>query len=238
MTVHLAAIELVGLKLVGDRPLVVEAGPLIGSLIIALVAGYAARLAARTANKHQAEQLEHDTKRQEEAFARDAERLERQLEHDRAVRRREHVRDALDGAIELLGEVTERQGDLLGAVEWCEERREEPQLDEEGEAGRGDQQSSVAIGAQKVQGAFLEAGRKLYEMYPAGSRLKVRLGSQHEICEKYDELIEAWKAALDSLQPVLVRNRSDVEKTESVEANNLANLRFAEFMVVCEAWLQ
>jgi hypothetical protein len=236
------AVEVFGIEWVGDRPLLVQLGPLIGSLFVALVAAYAARLAAKTANDRQREQLEHSVNRQREQLAHDSERQAEELEHDREMRKQEHARGALDSAIELVSEAQDSVAGVIGNAEWVESQRSEYQAtledDEVAEEEKSELLESMSQEGAGLRGEVLAAKSKVLEMYGAAVRLKLRLGYGHVIGTTYEKLMYAWIGLLDALDVASGRNRSEEEKAALSTANEEVSGHYSELMVECESWLQ
>ena len=72
----------------------------VGPILIAGAAVFAARTARNSANERQQRQLAHDTDRQETALGHDREMREWELAHDREMRSRERALDTLDSTVD------------------------------------------------------------------------------------------------------------------------------------------
>jgi hypothetical protein len=147
-------------------------------------------------------------------------RLNRQLAHEREIRRREHTRDALDAALEIVGETTRAYADFLVAVELIETRRLHLAIDLD-----DDDASEDAIAALREQ--LIEANLelrnewgstflRLEELGAAITRLKLRLGVNHDIPVAAEELRGRWENVRDAFHPAIELNRSEARPTRQM----------------------
>jgi hypothetical protein len=237
-----AAIEFFGVEWVGNRPVLAQLAPLLGSLFVAGVAAYAARLAANTANKRQLEQLKDAAGRQREQLEHDTERQREELAHDRAMRKQEHARDAIDRAIELVTDVQGEVASIQGSVGWLEEHRETQAAVLADANSTTDQKAHVAqdLVEKKIElrKELLDTNAKVLEMYASLFRLALRLEASHAIPNRYSDLMDAWGEFIKTLDLVPERNRDSDELAASKAAFEKAEKCQSALMVEFEAWLR
>lgn len=239
----LCAIELFGVEWVGDRdPVLFQLAPLLGSLFVAVVAAYAARLAAITANKRHREQLEHDAERQRKQLAHDTERQREELAHDRDMRSLEHARDAVDKAMELADQVHTRIQEVLSSVDPLESHRIEFQETFPHDDVASDRKAAEKKALRRRENEFreelIDARRGMVEMHSAGFGLSLRLGAAHPLRGKYRDLVTARSELLNALAVSRNRQQDADEKAALKNAHEKANRSYAELIGAGEAWLQ
>lgn len=237
------AIEFFGVEWVGDKePVLFQLAPLLGSIFVAAAAAYAAHLAASTANKRQREQLDRDAERHREQLEHDTERQREELAHDRNIRKQEHSRDAVDGAVEAVGEAQKAVASAEGGAEWLESHRDEIQpvlVDEEADNDQRDSvETELAEKRLEFRRELIDARGKIVAMFPPSVRLGLRLGVTHAITEKFDALSDAWHELLGTLDGVAEHNRSSDEIEATEAAGRKANSCYSALMVACEHWLR
>lgn len=191
----------------------------LGPLFIALAAVAAALIAWRSA----------DT------------RLAKQLAHDREIRRREHIRDALDSALEIVGETTRAYADFLTDVELTETRRlhlaidlDDDEADTETIASLREQMIEANLELRSEWGStFL----RLDELGAAITRLKLRFGVSHEIPVAAEDLRKRWETVRDAFHWAIDSNRTKEQIDEANQANENAAMAYAILMAACSEWL-
>ncbi len=190
-----------------------------GQILIAVLAMLAAVLTVWTTNRRQREQLAHD----------------------RELRRREHVRDALDAVLELVGEIRSAFGPFVAEVEFVEADRERLLLElQDPEADAQDKQ----VTAQAIMDITAEHRRnfdtafgKLEEIRGAVTRLMLRLGIDHYIPNQAQALVDSWGELKRSFRP-LTNNRTDEQKGRTEKAQEESAEAYASFMTDCSRWLR
>jgi hypothetical protein len=190
-----------------------------GPALIAGAAVVAAFIAARTANA----------------------RLREQLAHDLVVRRAEHVRDALDAAVELAHETVKALVDFeLIIDDWEDER---PQFEAEALSDEKTTEEQRAIlaqarkGVDNVMAADKALTERMVEMLATTTRLRLRLGSSHAIPTLYDELRQGWRELIDVLGNGETARRTKEERDKCEELDAETNQLYEEFHQACERWL-
>jgi len=214
-----AAIEFFGVEWIGDRKSFFEqVGPLVGSLIVAGVAGFAAWLAARTANERQREQLDHD-----------AERRREQLKHDREMRDRDFARQTLSSSLENLLDVIRSVTDLVpGANRVARLHDKEREsgakvsgLDPKGEGYRSAEESHLetlqALTPRMLE--FKERSELVNLKVTAASadnvRIRAALGRDSDAQRTHWDLAEAVRNWFNAVTEVAIGDESDrVAKAE------------------------
>jgi len=168
-------------------------------------------------------------------------RLDRQLGHDREIRRREHIRDALDAALEIVGETTRAYADFLIDVDLIETRRlhllidlDDDEADEEAIASLREQMIEANL---ELRNDWVTAFLRLEELGAAITRLKLRFGVNHEIPVAAEELRQHWESVRDAFHSAIASNRNEAQINETEEANEKAAEAYATLMVACSAWL-
>jgi hypothetical protein len=184
----------------------------IGPLLIAGAAVFAARLAAKTANRRQQEQLEHDLE----------------------VRREEDVRDVLDDAVANVYEVSKAIAEAEAHIEELESQRDAA----EGNTGSQSERELVKARFSNHRRATDEAVDKAYgvlvEVVPKGIRVALRLGDKHQISEAHSAFVPASKEKLDILAKGTQRNRTREEKERTEAANQTGAAAYRDFLNACE----
>ena len=193
---------------------------LAGPALIAIAAVIAAIVAARTANQRQAAQLWHDLE----------------------ARREEHVRDALDLAVEQIPEMLSAVHQTEFAVEGLEARRPDLQATIEDFSAPEDvqRQAEKALAELKLELASRakHAHEKSPEMLSASIRLNIRLGDDSELADAHEALFTAWDKQLDSLGSAATENRNNDELASYEDLDANATAAYSAFYAVCRDWLK
>jgi hypothetical protein len=187
--------------------------------LIAVAAVAAAIVAARTANRRQQAQLGHDLQ----------------------VRRDEHVRDALDFAVEqvhdILSAVNRAELDVLELEETRPKLEATLNSSTASEADKNQAQKgllelgiAVAEHAQRAHEASLE-------MIASSIRLNLRLGEDCAVADAHEALSDAWEKQLEALAKGHHENRSksDLMAYETLDKN--ATEAYSNFYAACRSWL-
>jgi hypothetical protein len=192
---------------------------LIAPMLIAGAAVMAARIAAATANKRQREQLAHDL----------------------IVRSMQHIRDAIDEAVEIVYEGSKAVADFSISIPLWEVSR--PAL----EAQLVDEEASPEAKKMAKERLMSELGEvtsehggtldQLSELLASSTRLKLRLGSNHEIPKLAESLRRAWAELTALLIKGQTASRTPEEITETEEKEHEADGIYSEFHLACERWL-
>jgi hypothetical protein len=186
-----------------------------GPVLIALAAVFAAVIAARTANRRQ----------------------QKQLDHDFEVRRREYVRHVLDSTVEDAQEMLDSETGLEMAIANLERRR--PELLLKIEEGDADEQAGAALHSLLVEAreAHAKARDDVLKMHGSGLRLNLALGIRHRISLAYLELRKLTSEALDLLSEGITENRTDEQIEASTSKEAAVGDAFAAFMTLSQNWL-
>jgi hypothetical protein len=210
-----ALTEPVQVQTVGESWVLLLAGP----AMVALAAIGAAMVAARTANKRQREQLAHDL----------------------VVRREEHTRDAVDGALETVTETVGRVTELESGIRAAESVR--PGLEDAARKVSGDDALHEKVLAElnnveeKLRSLHREANARLVDMRVHGLRLRLRLESDR-IPSLYKRAADTLDRHREALAPGIERALSDREKDaiKAMDADGTSDV--AAVMAACASWFQ
>lgn len=195
----------------------------LGSVLIAAAAAFAALLAAISASVRQ----------------------RAQLQHDRELREREHIRDTLDSQV---GEVQQSLRVLMrfrASVSTFEEpyhrelAREVPSREE----GRSKAQDKDAPGSEQ-QGDIVKRWRDarrasheaLLKRRAGTTRLRLRLGRRAAITKHHDQFVDGYSKLHRSLGPPLDEPRSSEEKADEDAAYEEMKQAYQDFLRACERW--
>ncbi len=220
----LAAVEFLGVEWIGNgSPALEQVGPLLGSVVLALVAAYAAWLAAGTASDWQERQLASaDTRHRE------------QLDHDLKVRKDEYSRDAIDAAIVLVIDLQRQIATATQNAAWTERQR--THYGDLGDSAGKERALKKLDYDMKME--LLPLGERVLEMHQFTIRLGLRLGSRHAIPTLNTDLMNKWCECVNSLRPAAQRNRRDDEAVASEKLAEEASDVQAKLTAECELWFQ
>jgi hypothetical protein len=187
----------------------------LGSMLLAVAAIMAASLAAYVATRNHRQQLEHD----------------------RQVRRDEHIRDVVDAAITSVSKAV-RAATLLSAtmqaLEIWRDSYGEPSATKPGSDEAADEEELKV----KLEPARGDAYNSLVELLQMGARLEMRLGPSHPISTSHAAVLKAMEELHFGASPagVMEANREpdevEAEKTRSAALTSA----FAEFRRACHSW--
>ena len=192
---------------------------LAGPALISCAAVIAAYIAAKTAYKRQRAQLAHDL----------------------TVRSIEHIRDAIDQAVEVVHETSKAFADFrLSIPDWEEKRpglEAELEADDTSPDARQKARDDLVAMLDEVTDEHGAAIDRLVEMVAMETRLKLRLGSNNDIPQLTSSLRAAWQRFAASLMvgQTDFRSSEQIEETEAIEAE--ADGLYSEFHLACERWL-
>jgi hypothetical protein len=202
------AVEVVG----GDDKALHIILALAGSGFVAVAAISAAVVAARTANRRQQAQLDHDIE----------------------VRRHEHMRDALDNAAERLYNAFEALAVYELRIDEAEKARaalKEAQGDEQAQA-----ESQVDTAHAEVEDARHITTPLLLAMQASEFQLKLRIGGDNPTVRAYESAKVSFAAVRNALDKGSVRDRTDDEKSECDALDAESTSAYEEFLAAAEAW--
>lgn len=182
---------------------------LIGPFLLALAAIGAAYLAAATAKANH----------------------RRQLDSDRELRDREHIRDVLDTVAERSQATSWAIRDWRHKLAKSEKARDVLQLSGEIDVERRLKEISGA-----VLDEALELNQQGQEMVFDTIRLTLRLGVDHEIVACHDRWSDELIALSDAREVVADRNRSAEEITEDRELEKRVSKASTNFLAACTRW--
>ncbi|HEX5610634.1 MAG TPA: hypothetical protein VFX45_11165 [Solirubrobacterales bacterium] len=210
--------EPIDVQMVGEGEALDVVLALTGPVLIAVAAVIAAVVAARTANRRQRAQLDHDLD----------------------VRHREYVRDVLDDAAALAQQGLESTALLSGAVRVLEEERSAASdLDEidadsdEAQAAR-DEVLKLQGKAYKSYEQALEKGREMMALFV---RLGLAFGVRGAIPSAFDDLHDTTADRIDAWRAGIVGVRDEREIAACEMTIDLQTDAFATLMTLCEGWL-
>lgn len=188
-----------------------------GSLLVALAAVIAAIVAARTANKRQRAQLDHDTE----------------------VRRREHIRDALDDAAEKLYEAFEALAVYELRIGEAEDARK--RLETARDESSSEEVLAVATKAlDQLQGQIEEVREEttslLLAVQASEFRLSLRMGGEDPVVEAHLKVKESFRDLRRALDSGWQRSRTDEEIAACEKQGDESNGIYAQFFVAGERW--
>jgi hypothetical protein len=208
------AVEVVG----GDGKTLHIVLALAGSAFVAIAAIAAAVVAARTANRRQ----------------------QAQLDHDMEVRRREHIRDALDQAAERLYELFEALAVYELRVEEAEQARSAfrtaEDMQEIDDALLREAETLVDDAHRELETAREESVPKLLAVQASEFRLGLRIGRNHPTSVSYQKAKLGFGELRKALDSGRTRDRSDDENAECAKRDDESNAAYENFFVAAEAW--
>ncbi len=195
---------------------------LAGPALVAAAAVVAAFVAARTANARQRQQLDHDL----------------------VVRSIEHVRDAIDQAVEMVHDALLAFLDLEEAipvpeqVNWSEL---EAKLRDGGVSQREKSEIRLTVSSQRaaVRQAYGQAQKRIDDLRRPIMRLRLRLGKDHEIPVLLKSLQGRWVSmsagfSLDAGRAgEISTDRLVLRQKELLETSDV----YDEFLSACHRWL-
>lgn len=208
------AVEVVG----GDGTFLHVLLALGGSAFVAIAAIFAAVVAARTANQRQRAQLDHDSE----------------------VRRREHIRDALDTAAERLYEAFEALTVYQLRIEEAEKARAALKKARDNETTSPDASDKAKTLVDHMHDEIKEARQQstpqLLAVQASEFQLKLRIGNDHPIVKAYGSAKLGFAEIRKALDNGRVRDRTDDEKSTYEEVDKESATAYADFLDASEAW--
>jgi hypothetical protein len=193
-------------RLVGDGFALTD---LLGPLLLALAAVGAAYLAAATAKKNHREQLEND----------------------RALRDREHIRNVLDEVAERSQASSWEIRDWDAEIEDQEKARSAISTTDEKEARGQLREIKIAVLDQAIA-----LSEKRTAMLFDTIRLALRLGTNHEIVAAHDHWSDELDHLIDARSVVAERNRSAEEIEEDTTLEAAVRDASSSFLTACTKW--
>lgn len=148
-----------------------------------------------------------------------------QLRHDRYLRNRDHMRDAIDNAIVVANEVRTAVDKFSVRVAGLEERRADMENDELDE--------KVDEVAQRQELVLT----KLHAMRAARSRLEIRFDEHDAVLEEYQSALTAFVELSREINQGLADNRSEERREEGSEIEDEALSSLEAFQEACREWL-
>lgn len=202
---------------------------LIGSAIVASAAVYGTRVAARNANERHEEQLEADF-----------ERFVAQLANERVMRSRDHVRDAIDAAVETADEALGTLATFAAIVVNGEESRDQMQdLLDDPETTQQEHQT-VLEELTSALAQMNELSMAVFDKSQAmtSQRLRLRLRLRDDPIVAAAGTLEEALAQRHTLLRAAITERLSQEQLSEIEASQeTLGAAFGEFMGGCEEWL-
>jgi hypothetical protein len=208
------AVEVVG----GDGKFLHVLLALGGSAFVATAAIFAAIVAARTANQRQRAQLDHDSE----------------------VRRREHIRDALDTAAERLYEAFEALAVYELRIEEGEKARAALKKARDHEATSPDDldQAKTLVDHihDQIEEAIQQSASQLLAVQASEFQLKLRIGNDHPIVKAYERAKLGFAEIRKALDNGRIRDRTDGEKSTYEEVDKESATAYSDFLDASEVW--
>lgn len=208
------AVEVVG----GDGKALHIILALAGSAFVAIAAVSAAVVAARTANRRQQAQLDHDIE----------------------VRRHGYIRDALDTAAERLYKAFEALTVYELRIDEAEKARADSKdLHDRENADESDlKQAEILVDRahDQIEDARQEATPLLLALQASEFQLKLRIGGGHATVRSYETAKVNFAAARKALDNGRIRDRTDEEKSECEALGDDSTSAFEDFLAAAEAW--
>lgn len=208
------AVEVVG----GDGKALHIVLALAGSAFVAIAAITAAFVAARTANRRQQAQLDHDIE----------------------VRRHEHIRDALDTAAERLYKAFEALAVYELRIDEAERARVELKKARDRRDGNtsdlSQAEAQAGLAHDEVETSRQEATPLLLAMQASEVQLKLRIGGDHPTVETYESAKLSFSEVRGALDKGRFQDRTDDEKAECEALGDESTSAFDKFLTATEAW--
>jgi hypothetical protein len=189
-----------------------------GSALVAVAAISAAVVAARTANRRQQAQLDHDIE----------------------VRRHEHMRDALDRAAERLYETFEALAVYELRIDEAEKARAELKGAHDRENASppdlNKTEAQVDHAHDEIEDARQESTPLLLAIQASEFQLRLRIGSDHPTAKTYESAKLSFAGVRRALDNGRIRDRTDDEKSECETLGDESTSAYENFLAAAEAW--
>jgi len=187
-----------------------------GSLVVGLAAIVAASLAAYVSIRNH----------------------KQQLTHDREIRDRDAIRDAIDSAVQGISTCVLRGVTFSGSIATLEQAREKLKgADRDNSEVLAKRQREVTASLSAVTEATTPLYTAINAMHADTIRLSVRLGKEHPVAveqAKTRDALSEWTAALDKGRD---QDRTDNEKKATKEAMGKVRKVRTRFEDACHTWL-
>ena len=153
----------------------------------------------------------------------------------------EHIRDAIDEAVEVVHETSKAFADFsISILDWEADRPvlQAELTDEDASPDERDNaHESLVTQLNEVTDRHNAALDRLVELIAISTRLKLRLGSDHEIPKLSESLRIAWNELAALLLKGQTGSRTSQEIVETETKENEAGEIYNEFHLACERWL-
>jgi hypothetical protein len=209
---------------------------LIGPGMIAITAILAAIIAARTANRRQAAQLQHDRELQSELQS-------ERLAYDREQRDRQHIRDTIDEALRGVDAAIRTLAEYEAKIVVGDDQRSERRRALNGEDKASPMQLTEAV--KKLQEETADIHTSSQATYDAAIdltsmnlRLGVRLGKDHPIVKSHQAFRDVYSTRSESLRPLPNRPLTDDDQTQIRSAVDSTNAILTAFFSECRKWFE
>jgi len=192
---------------------------LVGPILIAGAAVFAAWVARKTTNERQAEQLAHDSERQE-----------MQLEHDREIRDREHLRNVMEGVFTGIAQALDVVADVavsVGAYEQLEEKM--TTVDSLPESEAQEKNDEIRKGLAELNGLVEKAGDATNSLMYDTARLRLYLGKEDPVVLAHTVLREKLTDWFDALLEAFPEVRDEAQKAEVSQLQKTFRWAMADF---------
>jgi hypothetical protein len=200
-------------KEVGEGWLAHLAGP----ALLAVAAIFAAAIAAYVASRNHTEQLDHD----------------------RELRDREHIRDTIDAAFEAAHDLIRKVTVWENQIKFGEDKRTAYEEMAEN-ATEEEAKTNAEEKLEEINRGLTKEGLDIMETEIATTvflmRLRLRLGKDHRIVTEHDAFRKAIKAQRKCLERGEMRNRTTAEIDEAKRLDSASTQAAEVFLAACEEW--
>ncbi len=159
----------------------------------------------------------------------------RQLAHDRLMRSRDYVRDAIDEAAKAAGEARIAVEEALDACQELERRRDEVEENKKKSPGKIELPGTFDLEEVANEKRHL-AKASLNHMREARSRLNLRLTYDDPVVVAYERLREALRSLFSVDEPVKANRAREIRDADGARKKTVQDAH-AEFRRTGVAWM-
>jgi hypothetical protein len=159
----------------------------------------------------------------------------RQLAHDRLMRSRDYVRDAIDEAAKAAGEARIAVEEALEACQELEQRRDEIEKRRKGNPGRMGPWG-ISDDEDAADKKLRLAKKSLHHMREARSRLNLRLAHDDPVVVAYETLREALRSLFPVDEPVKSNRARAIRDADEIRLKAVQDAH-AQFRRTGVAWM-
>lgn len=198
-----------------------------GQLLIAALALIGVLITVWTANRRHREQLAHDRELRAEDLA-----------HDRHMRDREHVRMAVDQALDRLTESVSALSRATTTAATVEDVRDEERQAEE--SGDEERQLDLIKESMKTEGDLAAALRESHQattaQMQATLRLRMWVGADEPMTDTHADLADQLRAWHSATAETIAANRDEQQLEHEVAVRDEVPERVRDFEQACWAY--